>query len=72
MSLTGTGGILGVILAFIIGLIIMLFLPSLPASIPAWAVVAGLAVSIFTGLVFGVWPAMKAARLDPIEALRYE
>lgn len=72
MSLTGMGGILGVILAFIIGLIIMLFVPSLPASIPAWAVVAGLAVSIFTGLVFGVWPAMKAARLDPIDALRYE
>jgi putative ABC transport system permease protein len=50
----------------------MFFVPSLPASIPTWAVTAGLGVSIGVGLVFGVWPARKASRLDPIECLRYE
>jgi putative ABC transport system permease protein len=42
------------------------------AEIPLWSVIAGLVVSISIGLIFGVWPAMKAAKLDPVEALRYE
>jgi putative ABC transport system permease protein len=50
----------------------MLLIPSLPASIPAWAVISGLSISVGVGLLFGVWPARKAARLDPIECLRYE
>jgi len=50
----------------------MALLPNLPAEIPAWAVVSGLSVSIGVGLVFGVWPAKRAAALDPVEALRYE
>jgi putative ABC transport system permease protein len=72
MTLTFLGGILGVVLAVGISKIIMLLVPALPASIPTWAVVSGLTVSVGVGLLFGVWPARKASRLDPIECLRYE
>jgi putative ABC transport system permease protein len=72
MTLTFLGGILGVLLAVGISKIIMLLVPALPASIPTWAVVSGLTVSIGVGVLFGVWPARKASRLDPIECLRYE
>ncbi|HEX9930973.1 MAG TPA: ABC transporter permease [Pyrinomonadaceae bacterium] len=72
MVLTFFGGIIGVVLAVGISNLIMLLIPSLPASVPLWAVITGLAVSIGVGLIFGVLPARKAAKLDPIEALRYE
>lgn len=72
MTLTFIGGMIGVLSAIGISKLIMALVPSLPASVPTWAVVSGLSVSIFVGLVFGVWPARKAARLDPIECLRYE
>jgi putative ABC transport system permease protein len=72
MTLTLLGGVLGVLLSVVASQIVMFFVPSLPASIPAWAVTSGLAVSIGVGLIFGVWPARKASRLDPIECLRYE
>jgi putative ABC transport system permease protein len=72
MTLTFLGGILGVLIAVGISKLIMLLVPALPASIPTWAVVSGLTVSIGVGLLFGVWPARKASRLDPIECLRYE
>jgi putative ABC transport system permease protein len=72
MTLTFLGGILGVVLAVGISKLIMLLIPALPASIPTWAVVSGLTVSVGVGLLFGVWPARKASRLDPIECLRYE
>jgi putative ABC transport system permease protein len=72
MALTFFGGIVGVLSAIGISNLIMLLVPSLPASIPTWAVILGLVVSIGTGLVFGVLPARKASRLDPIECLRYE
>jgi putative ABC transport system permease protein len=72
MTLTFLGGILGVLLAVGISRLVMFLIPSLPASIPTWAVVTGLTVSVGVGLIFGVWPARKASRLDPIECLRYE
>ena len=72
MTLTFLGGILGVVIAVGVSKLIMLLVPALPASIPAWAVIAGLTVSVGVGLLFGVWPARKASRLDPIECLRYE
>jgi len=72
MMLTFLGGVLGVILSVGISQLLMLLIPSMPAAIPTWAVVSGLSVSIGVGLIFGVWPARKASRLDPIECLRYE
>jgi putative ABC transport system permease protein len=72
MTLTGLGGVLGVILAVAVSYTLMFFIPQLPASIPLWAVIAGFLTSVMVGLVFGVWPARKAAQLDPIECLRYE
>jgi putative ABC transport system permease protein len=72
MTLTFLGGMLGVVLAVGISKLVMFLFPSLPASIPMWAVTTGVSVSVGVGLIFGVWPARKAARLDPIECLRYE
>jgi putative ABC transport system permease protein len=72
MTLTFLGGMLGVLIAVGISKLLIVIFPSMPATIPSWAVITGLSVSIGVGLVFGVWPARKASRLDPIECLRYE
>jgi putative ABC transport system permease protein len=72
MTLTFFGGVIGVIVAVGISNLIMLLIPSIPAQVPLWAVLAGLGTSVGVGLIFGVLPARKASRLDPIECLRYE
>jgi putative ABC transport system permease protein len=69
MTLTGFGGLVGLLIGWGGTLIVGLFLPS---YVPVWAPIAGVGASVAIGLVFGLWPAWKAARLDPIEALRYE
>ena len=71
-ALTGLGGILGIVFGWLISLIARLVFTSLPASVPVWAAVTGIVVSVAIGLFFGIWPANKAARLDPVVALRYE
>ena len=71
MALTGSGGIIGIVLTG--GLVVLIRqMTEMRAAVPLWAILAGLAVSVTVGLIFGVWPAVKAARLDPVEALRYE
>ena len=72
MVLTGAGGLIGVLLGGGISLLINALLPKLPSSVPLWAVLLALVVSTSVGLFFGMYPAIKAARLDPVEALRYE
>ena len=71
-ALTGLGGIAGIIFGWLISVIARLVFSSLPASVPLWAAVVGIVVSVGVGLFFGIWPANKAARLDPVVALRYE
>jgi putative ABC transport system permease protein len=70
--LTVLGGLLGMVFGWLISLLSRVFFPSLPTAVPLWTVVMGLAVSVGVGLFFGVWPATKAANLDPVDALRYE
>ena len=72
MTLTGVGGLLGIVIAVAITMLIGALVPSLPSKVPSWALITGFSVSVIIGVFFGVWPATKAARLDPVEALRYE
>ena len=70
--LTGLGGIVGVLLGYAGASVIGLAFPQMPTSVPLWAIVMAVAMAMSVGLFFGMYPAIKAAGLDPVEALRYE
>jgi len=72
MTLTGVGGVIGVLLGLGISAVLDKLAPSVPQVVPLWAVVLGVGTSATVGLFFGMYPAVRAARLDPVEALRYE
>ena len=68
-TLTGVGGLIGLGIGWLLTLVVKLIMPS---YVPLWAPAAGFFASVGIGVIFGMWPAWKAARLDPIESLRYE
>jgi len=69
--LTAIGGLVGLAIGELASILMNKYSP-LPAFVPVWAIVVGVGISAAVGIVFGLWPAWKAARLDPIESLRYE
>jgi putative ABC transport system permease protein len=69
--LTAIGGFAGLAIGEIASLLMNKYSP-LPAYVPMWAILLGVGISAAVGIIFGLWPAWKAARLDPIEALRWE
>jgi putative ABC transport system permease protein len=71
VTLSTFGGMVGTLIGFVLATIISKMSP-LPASVQMWSVVAGIGVTAVVGLFFGMYPAIQAAKLDPIEALRRE
>jgi ABC-type antimicrobial peptide transport system permease subunit len=72
MTLTGLGGMMGILAGYTLSFLIRTLVPALPSAVPLWSAFAGFIVSVSIGLFFGLWPAVKASRLEPIVALRYE
>jgi len=70
MALTGAGGVIGVALS--LGISFVMRIAHIPSSVPIGVIFLGVGVASSVGLFFGIYPAMKAARLDPVDALRYE
>jgi putative ABC transport system permease protein len=72
VALTGAGGVIGILFSILITFLLSIALPALRPEVPLWAVTTGFFASVAIGVFFGVWPAVQAARLDPVTALRYE
>ena len=69
--LTMLGGLLGIMLGAAIGYAVNVF-AGFPVALPLWSFLVGVGFSATVGILFGMLPAIKAAKMDPIEALRYE
>jgi putative ABC transport system permease protein len=70
-TLTVVGGAIGMLVGGAVAWLVSALTP-IPAYVPVWSIVVALAASALTGIGFGLYPANRAARLDPVEALRYE
>ncbi|HET8548755.1 MAG TPA: FtsX-like permease family protein, partial [Bryobacteraceae bacterium] len=71
-TLTFLGGLVGMAFGWLISVGARIIFPALVTAVPLWAAISGIVMSVAVGLFFGIWPASKAARLDPVVALRYE
>jgi putative ABC transport system permease protein len=71
MTLTGAGGVLGIVVGLGVGYLIHV-LAKFSFAVPFWGMAAGFLFSTVVGLFFGIYPAVKAAQLDPVDSLRWE
>ncbi|MGH9791602.1 MAG: ABC transporter permease, partial [Candidatus Acidiferrales bacterium] len=72
VTLTGAGGVIGMVIGVLISAGIAEFFPDLPARASLFWTAMGLLISLTVGLFFGIYPAVKASNLDPVNCLRYE